>query len=105
MKSVKVNEVTDQVRGVLRYGPYIMAVDNKTGFTFLAEPNDNLIYINTLATDPEETGYHGEPHLTAWYKHEGYPSPSVVLLKPVSEMTFDGHPYMLVSLKFAAEKK
>ncbi|OFY66037.1 MAG: hypothetical protein A2V64_03265 [Bacteroidetes bacterium RBG_13_43_22] len=98
------SEVAAPVRGTLCYGPFIMAVDNRTGYTFLAEPNDNIVYINTLTIMSEEAGNEGSPYLTAWYSHDGYPSRSRVVFRPVSEMTFDGHPYMMVSLKFVPEK-
>jgi len=110
-KELKMNEISVAVRGVLCYGPNIMAVDNKSGYTFLAEPNNNEISINTIINSNEDPGLNGggisfsvsDNYLTARYRHDGYPSHLKVILRPVSEMTFDGHPYMKVSLNFIPE--
>jgi hypothetical protein len=110
-KELKMNEISIPVRGVLSYGPNIMAVDNKSGYTFLAEPNNNEISISTIINSTEDPGLNGggisfsvsDNYLTARYRHDGYPSNLKVILRPLSEMTFDGHPYMKVSLNFIPE--
>jgi len=98
VKELQLSEIKAPLGGILRYGPRIMAIDSKTGYTFLAEPNNNTVYANTIINSTA-----GDNYLSAMYKHDGYPSRSRVLFRPVSEMTFDGHPYMMVSFKFAPE--
>jgi len=111
-KSISVSEVTHPLRGTLGYGPYILAVDNKIAYGFLAEPNDNIVYVNTLCNVSEENNLSAtimnssasDASLTAWYKHGGYPSYIRTIFRPVSEMTFDCHPYMMVSVMFAPKE-
>ena len=106
---IKLDEITKPVKGALCYGPYIMAVDKKMDFTFTAEPNNNIIYSNTIANGTENSGLRGilnnsfvsDTYLTANYKHEGFPSCYQTVFRPISEMTFQQHPYMMVSLTFA----
>ncbi len=110
-KELRINEIDAPVSGVLCYGPNIMAVDNKTGYTFLAEPDNNEISINTFINSTEDPGLNdgvisssvSNNYLTARYRHDGYPSNLKVILRPVSEMTFDGHPYMKVLLNYVPE--
>jgi DUF1680 family protein len=47
-KIVTLDAIEYPVSGALCYGPYIMAIDNDLDYTFLAEPNNNDIYINTI---------------------------------------------------------
>jgi len=110
-KEVSLSEITGPVRGALCYGPYLMAVDNDVDYTFLAEPNNNVVYSNTIriAAGTDISGripagsFAGDAYLTAQYRHAGFPSYLQVLLRPVSEMTFNKHPYMMVSYQFMPE--
>jgi DUF1680 family protein len=77
-------EISSHVSGALCYGPYIMAVDNKLDYTFLAEPNNNLVYMRTIQNachseavlNVTSNSFTGDIYLTAHYKHGGY---SVIL--------------------------
>lgn len=110
-KSVRLDEIEKPVKGVLCYGPYIMGVDNNIDFTFLAEPNNNIIYSNTIKSllttgqlyNVTANSFVGDVYLTAFYKHGGFPSYYQTVLRPVSEMTFSRHPYMMVTMQYAPE--
>ncbi|HSL85383.1 MAG TPA: hypothetical protein VK861_00445, partial [Bacteroidales bacterium] len=110
-KEVSLSEITGPVHGALCYGPYLMAVDNRIDFTFLSEPNNNIIYSRTVRNVAEtelqekisEGSFVKDAYLTARYKHAGFPSNLPVIFRPVSEMTFDKHPYMMVALQFIPE--
>ena len=110
-QKVNLGELVNSTRGVLCYGPHVMAVDNNLDFTFLSEPNNNSIYAHTISASSDNenvrqvsTGsYIGDLYLTANYKHGGFPSYYQTVLRPVSEMTFARHPYMMVMLSFMPE--
>jgi len=111
-KSTKLlEEINSPVSGALCYGPFIMAVDNKLDYTFLAEPNNNLIYKSSIKSAYKKealanitsNSFAGDIYLTANYKHGGFPSYYETVLRPVSEMTFERHPYMMVTLRFVPE--
>jgi len=109
--TILLSDITKPVTGALCYGPYIMTIDNKLDYTFLSEPNNNMIYSHTVAnasgveTMSNVTGnsYVGDVYLTANYKHAGFPSYYQTILRPVSEMTWHRHAFMMVSLSFAPE--
>lgn len=96
------NNINTTVKGNLLYGPYLLGVDDKMDPTFTAEPSDNTIYKKTIengaAIIPGTDNY-----LTAFYKHGGYPSYARTVIRPVSEMTFDKHGYMLCNFLFAPD--
>lgn len=110
-KPVRLDEIEKPVRGVLCYGPYILGVDNSIDYTFLAEPNNNFIYSNTIKpllttgkfNNLTGSSFAGDVYLTAFYKHGGFPSYYQTVMRPVSEMTFSRHPYMMVVLQFIPE--
>lgn len=110
-KSIPLDEIKKPVTGILCYGPYIMGVDNNIDFTFLSEPNNNLIYSNTIKSllttgqpnNVSANSFVGDVYLTAFYKHGGFPSYYQTVLRPVSEMTFSRHPYMMVVMQFVPE--
>ena len=111
-KILPVDAIAEAVSGALCYGPYIMAIDNDLDYTFLAEPNNNDIYSNTItnASAVEDMknitseSFVGDVYLVASYKHGGFPSDFRAVFRPVSEMTFIRHPYMMVTMKFVPEK-
>lgn len=106
-----IKQVKSPVDGALCYGPHIMAIDGKLDYTFLSEPINNQIYINTIQNAwgnkalEKITGNSpaGDAYLTAHYKHGGFPSYYETVLRPVSEMTFHRHPYMMVTMRFVSE--
>jgi len=85
------------VKGFLHYGPYLMGVDNKTDEVFTSEPNDNIIYLDHAMLTG--AGY------SVRYRHGGFPSDLSTILKPVSELTFNGHGYVMVRMFFADHKR
>jgi hypothetical protein len=101
-------EIDRPLKGALYYGPNIMAIDNNMDYTFLAEPSNNQIYIQSLknaAGEPSLAGnlkhsFNKEAYLVVNYKHAGFPSYLSSLMRPVSEMTFEKHPYMKVTHMF-----
>lgn len=109
--TILLGEIAEPVTGALCYGPYLMTIDNKLDYTFLSEPNNNVIYSHTVASASGieamsgVTGdsYVGDVYLTANYKHEGFPSYYQTILRPVSEMTWHRHPSMMVSFRFVPE--
>jgi DUF1680 family protein len=110
-RSVLLSDITGPLTGTLNYGPYILAIDNNIDYTFLSEPNNNTVYINTvrnvtgteIANVIPEDSFSGDAYLTARYKHGGFPSNYDAVLRPVSEMTFQKHPYMKVTMQFLPE--
>ena len=109
--SIPVDEIQQPVSGALCYGPYIMAVDNNLDYTFLSEPNNNVVYCHTLESAASNmalenitrASFIGDSYLVASYKHGGFPSFYQTVFRPVSEMTFNRHPYMMVLMKFVPE--
>ncbi|MFO7621589.1 MAG: glycoside hydrolase family 127 protein [Bacteroidales bacterium] len=110
-RSVLTSDITGPVTGTLSYGPYILAIDNNLDYTFLSEPNNNTVYINTVrnvagtgtANLIPEDSFSGDAYLTARYIHGGFPSYYDALFRPVSEMTFQKHPYMMITMQFIPE--
>jgi hypothetical protein len=111
--AVPLRDLEKSTTGALCYGPLIMAIDNNMDFTFLSEPNNNSIYASTIATayDNENVrqvtsgSFSGDLYLTACYKHDGFPSYYQTVLRPVSEMTFARHPYMMAMMRFVPESE
>ncbi len=110
-RTVNLDEITSPVTGILCYGPYIMAIDNNIDYAFLAEPNNNFVYSNTvmnaLGTEMKakipDSSFKFDSYLTAHYKHGGFSSYYPTVFRPVSEMTFQRHPYMMLSMDFIPE--
>lgn len=102
-------EVSAPIGGILRCGPHMMAVDNAADFEFLAEPADNFVYAETIAAADKDEILGREagkspskaPYLAAHYKHGGFPSYARTVFRPVSEMTYFGHPSMRITHMFA----
>jgi len=106
-----IEEIKKSVDGALCYGPHIMAIDGKMDYTFLSEPINNQIYTNTIQNARGNkalekiigNSFAGDAYLTAHYKHGGFPSYYETVFRPVSEMTYHRHPYMLVTMRFVPE--
>ncbi len=109
--TILLSDITKPVTGALCHGPYLMTIDNKLDYTFLSEPNNNVIFGHTVASASgieamsgvTGNSYVGDVYLTANYKHGGFPSYYQTLLRPVSEMTWHRHPSMMVSFRFVPE--
>jgi hypothetical protein len=109
--TVSIDEIEKEEFGALQYGPYIMAVDNYIDYTFLSEPNNNIVYLNTIKNAKQDESlkeitsksFIKDAYLTANYKHAGFPSYYQTVFRPISEMTFYRHPFMMVSIRFAPE--
>jgi DUF1680 family protein len=109
--AVKLSDVAQPVFGALCYGPYVMGVDTRSDIIFSSEPDNNTVFVGTIANGAGNealagitTGsFVGDAYLTANYKHGGFPSYYQTVFRPVSELTFLRHPYMTVSTTFAPE--
>lgn len=87
-----------QVNGSLFIGPFLMGIEQQVDPEFCAEPNENLVFINTLR-------FRGDQTCTAdiTYSHNGFPSLLKTTLTPVGQATFIGHSYQLARMDFAGE--
>jgi hypothetical protein len=107
-KEILPGQVTVPIKGFFHYGPYLMGDDEKIDPTFSAEPNDNIIFIKTLANTkktlpaPIRISSAIDSYLTVHYEHGGYPSYLQTVLRPVSELTYDGHGYLTTYLSFSS---
>ena len=112
-KSLSFAEMPEKLtKAALRYGPYLMAVDDIYSTPFMAEPSDgNIIYLqekDLVAGKVEKaraplTSNLGEAYLQFDYKHEGYYAIGKVKMRPMSEVTYG--PLPNVQLWFNFEKK
>ncbi|MFA6084261.1 beta-L-arabinofuranosidase domain-containing protein [Mucilaginibacter sp.] len=99
---IALNAIPANVKGNLLYGPYLLGVDDKTDPNFTAEPNANIIYSKTTQ-NASLIMKSKDSYLTVFYKHGGYPSYMQTIIRPVSELTFDKHGYVLYNLLFAPD--
>lgn len=99
---IALNAIPTNVKGNLLYGPYLLGVDDKIDPSFTAEPNVNIIYSKTIQ-NASLMLRGADNYLTAFYKHGGYPSYMQTIIRPVSELTFDKHGYLLYNLLFATD--
>ncbi|MDR6942962.1 beta-L-arabinofuranosidase domain-containing protein [Mucilaginibacter pocheonensis] len=104
-------EIKGTVKGVLQYGPYILGVDDKADPDFTAEPNNNILYLksvtpikNDMHHNFENISFLTDTYLNINYQHGGYPSLSQTVLRPISEMTFDRHGYLLLNISYSSDK-
>lgn len=108
---IALDALKEPTDGALCYGPYILGIDNQLDFTFLAEPNDNVVYAHTIKNASQtkalagilSNSYVGDVYLTANYKHSGFPSYMQTVFRPISELTFNRHPFSMVTMKFVPE--
>lgn len=86
-------------KAAIRYGPYLLSVDDGFSSSFLAEPSGrNVIYLpankmDTSSPTPlsSNTSNVADGYLEFSYSHEGYYTKGKVILRPMSEVTY-GHP-------------
>ena len=112
-KIIPVAEMPEKLsQTALRYGPYLMSVDNVYSLPFMSEiSTDNIIYLQEKelaggnpekATAPVASNL-GEAYLQMDYKHEGYNSTGKVTMRPMSEVTYGQLPN--IQLWFNFEKR
>ena len=85
-------------RAAMVYGPYLLGIDNGFSPLYLAEPSENnIMFINpTLMTDPVRASLEEIPeesmvkraYLKFDYRHESVYETSTVILRPISENTY-----------------
>jgi hypothetical protein len=104
-KRIDLAQIQDPIKSKIFYGPYLLGVDDKLDPVFTAEPNSNIIYSQTIkaANSRTDTAF-PDGYLKAYYAHGGYPSYAVTMLRPIAEMTFSKHGYMLFDFLFVPRK-
>lgn len=90
------------VAGNLHYGPYLMGADDKTDPIFVAEPNDNIVYLKAISPALTSSAITGI-RFPVRYSHSGFPSDLQSVLRPVGALTFNKHAYLMTRLQFASE--
>lgn len=100
----KITQLAGLVKGQLHYGPYLLGVDDQIDPDFLAEPNSNIIYAQTLKP-ATINGSLSIDQLVGNYLHGGYPSYLKTTFRPIGEITFDGHGYMTHTFEFMPNDK
>ncbi|MBE9667160.1 beta-L-arabinofuranosidase domain-containing protein [Mucilaginibacter boryungensis] len=110
-ENIPISEIKGTIKGVLHYGPYILGVDDKADPDFTAEPNNNILYSksvtlikNNIHHNLEKVSFLSDTYLSINYQHGGYPSSYQTVLRPISELTFDRHGYLLLSITYATDK-
>lgn len=110
-KQIALSEIKGTAKGVLQYGPYLLGVDDKIDADFTAEPNDNILYVKSIILisrkrplEINKKSFLSGIYLSANYKHGGYPSSFQTILRPISEMTFDKHGYLLLNMVYSSDK-
>jgi len=103
-------DLTEQpVKAALFYGPWLLSVIDELDPSFHGEPwRNNVIHLPETVTRPASaSGPAGNPcivedaHLVLDYRHDGFPDPCTVTLRPVSEQTPYRQPMATVWLNFA----
>ena len=87
----------------IKYGPYLLAADGVVGEFFLNEPNKfNQIFYHASPKHvlPTKKSYNSDCYLQFSYIHDGYYQPDNVVLRPISEISFEKHTYFKSLLKF-----
>lgn len=104
-KRVDLVKIQEPIKGKIFYGPYLLGVDDKLDPVFTAEPNSNTIYSQTIkvANTGADTAFY-DGYLKAYYTHDGYPSYATTIFRPIAEMTFSKHGYMLFYFLFVPGK-
>ena len=103
-------DLTEQpVKAAVFYGPWLLSVIDELDPSFHGEPwRNNVIHLPETVTRPASaSGPAGNPcivedaHLVLDYRHDGFPDPCTVTLRPVSEQTPYRQPMATVWLNFA----
>lgn len=95
-----IDDIGDQpINGCLFVGPLMMGVEQLVDPEFSAEPNENMVFVNSLVF---RDGHSCTADVD--YKHNGFPSTLRTTLTPVGQATFVGHSYQLVRMDFVRER-
>lgn len=89
---------TTPVRATMIYGPWLMSVDDVTQTLFMAELSyNNIIYIpsdlSAIISEPElitQDSFNPESYLSFTFLKEGTSQTGKVVLRPLSEVSFQG---------------
>jgi DUF1680 family protein len=103
-------DLTEQpVQAALFHGPWLLSVIDELDPTFHGEPwRNNVIHLSETVTRPASAGGPSDSpcivedaHLLLDYRHDGFPDPCSVILRPISEQTPYRQPMATVWLNFA----
>ncbi|MGI6459513.1 MAG: beta-L-arabinofuranosidase domain-containing protein [Candidatus Hydrogenedentales bacterium] len=103
-------DLTEQpVQAALFHGPWLLSVIDELDPAFHGEPwRNNVIHLPETVTRPASVGGPADSpcivedaHLLLDYRHDGFPDPCSVLLRPISEQTPYRQPMATVWLNFA----
>ena len=97
-EQINVGAIQSKVKGSIIYGPNLLCVDDKTDPVYTAEPNSNIVYTTTF--NAGRRGLHSDSW-EVFYTHAGYPSYARTLLKPIADLTFSKHGYVLTNFLLA----
>ncbi len=97
-----INNLPDHFTGYFYYGPFLMGIDDNTDPVFMAEPNNNIISLETVESDP--SGYdleHHDPYYIPFrYQHSGFPSDLESVMRPVKDIAFEKMPMLQIRFDF-----
>ena len=90
------------IKGILRYGPYLMGVDGHVDPIFGAEPSSNVVFAGSLESVVAnlESVVRANVAMTAQYQHGGYPSQLSTWLVPIAQQTFSRHGPLKMQMDF-----
>ncbi len=97
--------IPENFAGYYFYGPFLMGVDDTSDPVFLAEPNDNQVYIETAENRFSGFGENSQApfYQVAEYRHSGFPSDLKTTLRPVKDVAFEKTP--MLQIRFDFEKR
>lgn len=110
LKKIDLNNSISPFEAAIIYGPYLLAVDDKFSPLFVAEPSGNnlmLIY-KDYSIDPEkpnlteipENSFVKRGYLQFKYKHDAMYETSTVILRPISESSYEQNANVRIWFKF-----
>lgn len=108
--SLNLSQLTaEPVEAMVRYGPWILGVDEHFDPLFLSEPwADNVILFPATEGGSEDRVESplavNAAHLTCNYVHGGYPDPQRVTLRPIAERTLHAPQDFITWLRIRAEQ-
>jgi len=92
--------------GLLKYGPYLMGIDDDIDPTYTAEPNNNQVIFPTIKIPENYIIYKGfkKPlYQTADYHHGGFPSTLQTTFRPIKDLAFEKRATLLLEMDFIKE--
>jgi len=113
-KELSVNELGDgEITAALKYGPYLMSIDDGFQPLYVASPSwGHTIIIDENMTQPalSQTGsgpagtFVGEAYLRFRYRHWGMSPPQEVIMRPMSEDTYQRPANLRVWFRFVKSR-